>query len=193
MEKALFYGFSAALIYTSLMVVSLRNPVRAALSLVISFVLAAPLWLMAGAEFLALVLIFVYVGAVMTLFLFVIMMLNLQTKAKDTIAHYWPLGLVVLAGLLSALIHAIQSSVFAHSTATAVVPSNTKALGAVLYTQYALPFELAGAVLLTAIVASISLAFRGPRHRKTQSVDEQVAVDPKTRIELIDMPAEKKS
>lgn len=196
-QSLFFYIFAALLIGSSLMVVVSRNPVRAALFLVFSFVMAAPLWMIAEAEFLSLVLIFVYVGAVMTLFLFVVMMLNLDDAPKrEGFVRYLPFGCIVIALMVGIMIYVVEP---AHLTANllqtpvshGVNYSNVKELGGVLYTLHVYPFEIAAILLLAAIVASISLVFRGSQKRKGQVPGKQVKVSSSDRLKIVKMATEK--
>lgn len=196
-SQAVFYLFAAILLFSAWMVISSRYPVRAVLFLVLAFFSSAVLWMLLQAEFLALVLIFVYVGAVMTLFLFVVMMLNLDIAPRQRgWVRYLPFGALIIGLLLFLMWRAIQGSVFPpqvyHWIAQPESYSNVKQLGAVLYTQYVYPFELAAVLLLVAIVAAIALAFRGRRkNSKTQTINKQLAVRREDRVKLIQMPTEK--
>ncbi len=197
-QQVIFYLFAALLIFSGVRVVASRNPVHSALFLVLAFVAAAPLWIMAGAEFLGLVLVFVYVGAVMTLFLFVVMMLNLDEVPRSKgFVRYLPFGLIIVGLIVTLMLNVIDPSHFSlHVNAGMIVPqhhSNTKELGLMLFTQYLLPFELAGALLIVAIISAIGLAFRGPRARKVQDPSAQIAVKRNERVRLVNMEAEKKS
>lgn len=186
----IFYGLSAITIASAIMVISSNNPVRSVLFLVLTFIASAGIWLLTQAEFLALILILVYVGAVMTLFLFVVMMLNIDfATQKQRFVRYLPLGLIIAALLILLMFMAIQPQYFGiehlqQATAQAADFSNVKQLGAVLYTQYAVDFELAGVLLLVAIVSAISLAHRPPRKCKTQDPVAQMMVQAKDRISL---------
>ena len=173
------------------MVVTSRNTIHGVLSLVLTFFSAAVMWLFLEAEFLALILILVYVGAVMTLFLFVVMMLNLDiAPEKAGFVKYLPFGLLIIALIVTAMVYVIGPQHFglAHlqpAPIKAIGYSNTKALGAVLYTHYVYPFELAAVLLLIAIIAAVSLTLRKPRSKR-QNIKEQVTVDPKNRIRLVE-------
>ncbi|MFN7097885.1 MAG: NADH-quinone oxidoreductase subunit J, partial [Gammaproteobacteria bacterium] len=160
-----------------------------------SFFNSAILWMLLDAEFLSLVLIFVYVGAVMTLFLFVVMMLNIDTETlRKGFVRYLPFGLVAVALVVGLMITAIWPANFGAlpNTQAASDYSNTQALGQLLYTHYVYAFELAAMLLLVAIVAAISLSQRDKPHRKSQNIAQQIDVDPKDRVRLVDMPSEKK-
>jgi NADH-quinone oxidoreductase subunit J len=187
-EQLIFSFFTALLLSSALIVIISRNAVRSALALVVAFIASAGLWLLLSAEFLALILILVYVGAVMTLFLFVVMTLNLDKDPKlEGFVRYLPYGILVLAFIATIVIYAIKQQSFTLTTTLLNQPvnySNIKALGNVLYTDYAYPFELAGLLLLIAIVAAISLDLR-IRKAKRQQASEQVATNPKNQIRLI--------
>jgi NADH-quinone oxidoreductase subunit J len=197
-DQILFYTFAGLLVLAALMVITLRNPVRCALALVCAFVASAILWLMAHSEFLALILVLVYVGAVMTLFLFVVMMLNLQkVTITETFVRYLPWAVLIVAFMIGLLIFAfgpqsIQIHTVAQNAATqATGYSNIKSIGRVLYTDYAYPFELAALLLLVAIVAGISLAFRGPQSdSKRQNISEQLNVNWRDRMRLTQVTPE---
>lgn len=191
LQQIIFYVFSAMLLFSAVMVVLSVNPVRAVLFLVLAFFCACVLWMLLQAEFLALVLIFVYIGAVMTLFLFVIMMLNLDVgPPRKGWLPYVPLAVLVLGLFVIAVISALKPEYFDAETYQIVTQpdsySNVKALGAVLYTKYMYPFELAAVLLLVAIIAAICLAFRGKRSGvKSQRIHDQLAVQPKDRVRLV--------
>lgn len=212
----LFYVFAAIAVGSAFLVITQNNPVRCVLFLVLTFFASSILWLLAEAEFLALILVLVYVGAVMTLFLFVVMMLNIDVESmKSHFKRYLPFGLILVALLTGLLMVAIPEGTFNKSVVEtlqpAVVPdlqaqtttpepkseplmvaaSNTEALGLVLYTDYFLAFELAAVILLVAIVAAITLAHRGPRHSKTQDIKKQIMTRKADRVELVSMKVEK--
>jgi NADH-quinone oxidoreductase subunit J len=195
----IFYLFSTIAILSGMMVVASANPVRGALFLVLTFFAMAGIWLLLEAEFLALILVLVYVGAVMTLFLFVVMMLQVNVVSmKEGFVKYWwlwaaPLVLIVLA----LMIKVVGPEQFGLSQLPAPVASpanynNLIELGSALYTDYAYPFEIAAVLLLTAIVAAISLTHRKPKSRKAQEVSKQVSVQRKDRVRLVNMPSVKK-
>lgn len=191
--QIVFYAFSALLLFSAAMVVSTRHPIRAVLYLVLTFFSSTVLWMLLQAEFLALVLIFVYVGAVMTLFLFVVMMLNLEAvpRHKQWVRHL-PLGALVVSVFILLAWRALPKDI---ATPLVIEPSHyshTQQLGAVLYTDYVYPFELAAIVLLVAIIAAIALTFRGIKKRKAQNISEQLAVQRADRVQLINLPREKK-
>lgn len=181
-----FYFFASLLICSAVMVVCLRNPVRSALALVLAFIASSGLWLLLEAEFLALILVLVYVGAVMTLFLFVVMTLNLdKDPQKEGFVRYLPYGVLVLLLIAGVVIYTVNQQTFLPAPVVKTAEmSNIQTLGSVLYTQYVYPFELAGVLLLIAIVAAISLDLRIRRGKK-QSVRDQLAVDAKRQIRLV--------
>ena len=195
--NVLFYVFGAILVLTALGVVTARNPVHCALFLVAAFLNSAVIWLLLQAEFLALTLVVVYVGAVMVLWLFVVMMLDVDVeKLRQGFTRYAPLGALI------ALVVAVQIGLVVHvrklglgDTAAAVVDrpadhSNTQELGQLLYTQYLYPFEIAAVILLVAIVAAITLTMRDRPGQKVQDIGKQVAVRAKDRVRLVKMDAE---
>ena len=192
-KEVIFYSFSSVLICSSLAVVLFRNPVYSAVSLILSFITSGFLWLLLEAEFLAIVLILVYVGAVMVLFLFVIMMLNInEEKEKSSFNSVAPfavfIGLIIVAELITIIW--INSSQFSNAPTVIQQTSqmgNTLLLGTELFTNYILDFEVAGFILLLAIIVAISLTLRPRKNLKTQVASEQINVDPKKRIKLIDL------
>ncbi|MEM1262700.1 MAG: NADH-quinone oxidoreductase subunit J [Pseudomonadota bacterium] len=196
-QAILFYGFSAVLLAAALGVIFARNPVHSVMCLVLAFFNSAALWLLIEAEFLAIVLVLVYVGAVMVLFLFVVMMLDINVEeARRGIHRYAPLGLGVAALMVFELLQIIwYRSASLQATAATELPaapvSNTKALAGVLYTEHVYAFELAAVVLLLAIVAAIALTMRRRPGLKVQDIARQVAVNPKDRVRVVSMEAEK--
>ena len=192
-KELIFYSFSSVLICSSLAVVLFRNPVYSAVSLILSFITSGFLWLLLEAEFLAIVLILIYVGAVMVLFLFVIMMLNInEEKEKSPFNSIAPfavfIGLIIVIELITIIW--INSSQFSNSSTVIQQSSqmgNTLLLGTELFTNYILDFEIAGFILLLAIIVAISLTLRPRKNLKTQVTSEQINVDPKKRMKLIDM------
>ncbi|HET9338903.1 MAG TPA: NADH-quinone oxidoreductase subunit J [Casimicrobiaceae bacterium] len=194
-HTAVFYLFAAILVFASLRVISVRNPVHAALWLVLSFFTAAAIWMLLGAEFLAIVLVLVYVGAVMVLFLFVIMMLDVDFDVlRVHFRSYLPVGAAVGALVLLEMVLVILGGAAAAGPPGSAVPqgSNTQALGRLLYVDYVYPFELAAVLLLVAIVAAIALTYRKRRETRTQDPGEQVKVRRADRVRLVEMPAEKR-
>ncbi|OGO94515.1 MAG: NADH:ubiquinone oxidoreductase subunit J [Coxiella sp. RIFCSPHIGHO2_12_FULL_42_15] len=193
----IFYVFAVILVTAATLVITARNPVRSILFLVLAFVASAVLWMLIQAEFLALVLIFVYVGAVMTLFLFVVMMLNIDLSyLKEKFVRYLPLGLVAMILLVVFMVVAVSPRHLgvAHQTLLHFGSdyNNTQSMGTLLYTDYILPFEIAGLILLVAIVAAITLAFHGRKPgTKSQHLNEQHKAQKQTRLRLVKMKAEK--
>ena len=198
-ELALFYFFSAILVFSSVMVVTIRNPIKAVLFLVLAFFTCAGVWILLEAEFLAITLVLVYVGAVMVLFLFVVMMLdNNLEPLREGYARYLPVG--ILIGIVIVLEIAIVVgperfglALYADPMAHGADYSNTKELGRILYTQYVYPFELAAVILVVAIVAAIALTLRKKRHTHFIQVEDQVYVKRNDRVRMVKMPAERKS
>jgi NADH-quinone oxidoreductase subunit J len=186
---ALFYLFGLVLLLSALRVITARNPVHAALFLVLCFFTAAAIWLLAYAEFLAITLILVYVGAVMVLFLFVVMMLDINfDKLREGFWRYLPLaGLVGFAmAVMMVLVLWVKMDMTAMPARGALAAgSNTKALGAVLYTEYLLPFELAAVILLVAIVAAIAITLRRRKETKYQDPREQLAATSADRLKIV--------
>jgi NADH-quinone oxidoreductase subunit J len=186
----LFIVFSFMLLSSALMVIVSQNPVKSALFLVLCFFSATGLWLLLTAEFLALILILVYVGAVMTLFLFVVMTINIDAAMlkRLNLRLYLPLGLIIAAILVALLVYALhETSALANLAAhpVSVNLSNTAQLGDVLYTQYALPFEIAAVILLVAMIAAISLTLSQPIARKQQNISEQINTKREDRVKLV--------
>ena len=190
-----FYFFAAVLVFAASMVITIRNPVKAALFLVLAFFSAAGLWMLLEAEFLAIVLVLVYVGAVMVLFLFVVMMLDINlARLREGFGEYLPIGGIV-AVLMVIEMALILSDGFGAGRALVPHPadySNTRELGRVLYTVYAYPFEIAAAILLAAIVAAISLTMRRRPETKYQNPSQQMSVQRGDRVRLVKMKTEKK-
>jgi NADH-quinone oxidoreductase subunit J len=192
-----FYFLATILVLAALRVVTARNPVHAALYLVLAFFSASGIWLLLAAEFLAIVLVMVYVGAVMVLFLFVVMMLDIDlARLREGFWSYLPVGVLVGVLLAVEMILVVSGSYFGLETipapeAVAADHSNTRELGKVLYTEYVYPFELASLVLLVAMIAAVSLTLR--KHRASKYVDPsvQLAVRREGRVELVKMQAEK--
>src|SRR5712691_9262120 len=197
-EFAVFWIFAAILVIAASCVITVRNPVHSALFLVLAFFTAAALWMLLRAEFLAIALVLVYVGAVMVLFLFVVMMLDINLeRLREGFWTYLPLGLVVGALMVVEMAMVLGGKYF--DLQSLPVPrdpgpgySNTKELGRVLYTDYAYPLELAAVLLLVAIVVAIALTLRKRKDTKYQDPVRQVAVKRSDRVRLVSMPSEKK-
>jgi NADH-quinone oxidoreductase subunit J len=197
-EKIIFYIFAAIMVFGASMVITVRNPVRAALFLVLTFFASAAIWILLEAEFLAIVLVLVYVGAVMVLFLFVVMMLDINlTRLKEGFIHYLPLGIAVAVLMAAMMILAVGPEYFGLDKVAAPTPhaadySNTRELGDILYTVYVYPFEIAAVILLVAIVAAIALTLRRRPNVKVQKPEEQIAVKRNDRVRMVSMTAEKR-
>ena len=188
-----FYAFAAILIFAGLRVITTRNPVHAALWLVLAFFTSGAIWLMLQAEFLAIALVLVYVGAVMVLFLFVVMMLDVNFDSlRKQFRSYLPQGVLVGALVLCEMALVVVSSA-SGGVAAPPLPagSNTKALGALLYVDYVYPFEIAAVVLLVAIIAAIALTHRKRKATRYQDPALQAKVRRQDRVRLVHMPAEK--
>jgi len=197
-QAILFYAFSAILIGAALGVILARNPVHSVMLLVLAFFQSAVLWLLAEAEFLAIVLVLVYVGAVMVLFLFVVMMLDVNVeRVRGSLTRYAPFGLLIAGLMVIELVQVIwvRSRPEGAESGFAATPegySNTEALGAVLYTEHVYAFEIAAVILLLAIVAAITLTMRRRPGLKVQDIGKQVATRRQGRVRLVSMKAEEK-
>jgi NADH-quinone oxidoreductase subunit J len=192
-ESAIFYALAAVLLLSGLRVITARNPVHGALFLVLAFFTAAGLWLLLRAEFLAIALVVVYVGAVMVLFLFVVMMLDINLeRVREGFWRNLPLALVVGVIIAGEMVVVLGNRVWGEKPAAyPVAYSNTKALGLLLYTDYAYAFEVAAVILLVAIIAAIALTLRTRKDSRTQDPAEQVRARREERVRLVSMPAEK--
>jgi NADH-quinone oxidoreductase subunit J len=195
----LFFIFASVLVCAALGVILSRNPVYSALLLVLCFFNSAVIWILLDAEFLGIVLVLVYVGAVMVLFLFVVMMLdiNLEELRKE-FAGYWPLTVAVAGFVVFAIVNIIVvkhlgGATFRNAPDIAAGYSNTRALGVELFTRYAYPAQVAAIILLVASVAAIVLTLRPRKNGKVQDIAKQVAVRAKDRVRIVKMPSEKKS
>jgi NADH-quinone oxidoreductase subunit J len=190
-ELITFYIFSAILVISAVLVVTLRNPVFCALSLVLAFFTSAGIWILLEAEFLALTLILVYVGAVMVLFLFVVMMLDINLAVlREGFARYLPFGLVVAIVLVAQLALIVGPEQFGLESMPNPEPhaadySNTKEIGSVLYTVYLYPFEIAAVILVVAIVAAISLTLRRRTKKQMMRPEDQVKVRRSDRVRMV--------
>jgi NADH-quinone oxidoreductase subunit J len=195
----LFFVFAGVLVGAALGVILSRNPVHSALLLVLCFFTSAVIWLLLDAEFLGIVLVLVYVGAVMVLFLFVVMMLDVNVEEfRRSLAGYWPLAVAVAGFVVFAMINVIVVKHLGGLAVRAAPPlpenySNTRALGAVLFTRYAYPAQLAACILLVASVAAIVLTLRRRKGGKPQDIARQVAVRAKDRVRIVKMASEKRS
>ena len=211
--QVVFYVFAAITIFSAFMVITQSNPVRCVLFLVLAFFASSILWLLVNAEFLALILVLVYVGAVMTLFLFVVMMLNIDIEStKKHFLRYMPFGLILVALLTGILLKSLPQGIYKTSEAlpaaisqtennenspeivsseNKVTLSNTEALGMVLYTDYVFAFELAAVILLVAIIAAITLAHRQQIRSKRQDIVKQIMTQRNDRVKLVKMKSER--
>jgi len=197
-EPLVFYLFAAILLVSALRVITARNPVHAALYLVLAFFTAAAIWMLLRAEFLAIVLVLVYVGAVMVLFLFVVMLLDINLdRLREGFWSYLPLGAAVGVLMVVEMVLVLSGKYFgAGHLPNPADPgpgyNNTKELGRLLYTDYVYPFELAAVILLVAIVAAIALTLRRRESNKHQDPSKQIAVKRSDRVRMVSMPSEKK-
>ena len=194
-EAAVFYVFGAVLLFSGLLVITARNPVHGVLFLVLAFFTASAIWLLLRAEFLAITLVVVYVGAVMVLFLFVVMMLDINLeRVREGFWRNLPLALGVGGIMVAEMVAVLAGRYFGLAQKPRVLPadySNTRELGRVLYTQYAYAFEIAAVVLLVAIIAAIALTLRKRKDSRHQDPAEQVRARREDRVKLVSMPAEK--
>jgi NADH-quinone oxidoreductase subunit J len=197
-ERIIFYVFAAILVFAAGRVITARNPVHAAMYLVLAFFTSAGLWLLLEAEFLAIALVLVYVGAVMVLFLFVVMMLDLNTSPlREGFVRYLPIGATVALLIFAEMFMMVGARHFGRGVIDIPVRhgvdySNVRELGSVLYTDYVYPFEIAAVILLVAIIAAIALTMRKRPETKYQDPSLQVAVRRADRVRLVSMPAEEK-
>jgi NADH-quinone oxidoreductase subunit J len=193
LEAVVFYVFGGVLLASGLLVITARNPVHGVLFLVLAFFTASALWLLLRAEFLAITLVVVYVGAVMVLFLFVVMMLDINLeRVREGFWRNLPLALIVGGIMVWEMITILGFRYF--GVEPRQIPadySNTRELGRVLYTDYALAFEIAAVILLVAIVAAIALTLRRRKDSRRQDPSQQVKARREERVRLVSMPAEK--
>jgi NADH-quinone oxidoreductase subunit J len=195
-EQVLFYAFSGLVLFAAVMVITVKNPVHAALCLVLAFFSSSGLWLLLEAEFLAITLVLVYVGAVMVLFLFVVMMLDINiAELREGFASYVPVAVLVAVVMLALLSTIVGHVNFGVDSIQGVVAhasdySNTKALGMSMYTDFIWPFEIASVILLVAIVAAITLTLRKSRQTKSANPSNQVTVKSSDRVRLVKVPSE---
>jgi NADH-quinone oxidoreductase subunit J len=197
-KTGFFYCFSAVLLFASFRVITAKNPVHAALFLVLAFFQASGIWMLLKAEFLSIALVLVYVGAVMVLFLFVVMMLDINMdKIRDGFWRHFPLaatiGVVIALEMIWVIMGNVRKAEPTQMAATAAQAvgqySNTKELGKLLYTQYLYPVQVAAVILLVAIVAAIALTLRGRKDSKHVSPHDQIKVKARDRMEIIKMEA----
>ncbi len=193
----IFYFLSAILVFAALRVITARNPVHGALFLVLAFFTAGGIWVLLRAEFLAILLVLVYIGAVMVLFLFVVMMLDINLeRLRQGFWSYLPVGATIGILMVAEMIVIVGGRYFGAEVMPAPAApgegySNTKELGRLIYTEYAYPFELASVILLVAIIAAIALTMRRRKDIKYTNPAQQVAVKRNDRVRLVSMPAEK--
>jgi NADH-quinone oxidoreductase subunit J len=197
LQEIIFYAFALLMVGAATAVITVRNPVYAVLFLVLTFFTAAAIWMLLEAEFLAIVLVVVYVGAVMVLFLFVVMMLDINlAPLKEGFIRYLPVGIAVALLMAAELLTVIWSrdrfgtGLYPVPSAHEAGYSNTAAIGERLYTQFLLPFEVAGIILLVAIVAAIALTLRKRSGVRTQVPSQQVRVKRNERVRLVKMDPE---
>jgi NADH-quinone oxidoreductase subunit J len=196
-QTLVFYFFSAVLLLASLRVITARNPVHAALFLVLAFFSAGGIWMLLQAEFLAITLVLVYVGAVMVLFLFVVMMLDINIdRLREGFWSYLPMGGLIALIMVAEMVLVLGGDYFGLEAMPAPQDpgagySNTKELGRLLYTDYVYPFELASIVLLVAMVAAVALTLRKRKNLKTIDPAVQIAVKRDDRVRIVSMPTEK--
>jgi len=196
-EKCMFYFFACILIFAAVRVITARNSVYAALFLVLAFFTSAALWLLIEAEFLAITMVLVYVGAVMVLFLFVVMMLDINIINRVGLIKYLPVGSAVAAAIVMEMLLVVTGPGYFNSAKYQLLPhtvgySNAKELGRVLYTFYIYPFEIASVILLVAIVAAISLTLRRRADTKSKNLNQQTQLaKSNNRVQLIKLAAER--
>ncbi len=193
-ESLVFFMFATVTVLAALRVITARNPVHAALYLVLAFCSMAGIWMLLEAEFLAIALVLVYVGAVMVLFLFVVMMLDVDlVQLREGFWRWFPFGIVLAAIMVFEMVWVLGTRQTAATGTTlashAADYSNTKELGRLIYTDYVYPFELAAVVLLVAIVAAIALTLRRRRGVKSQNISAQVSVQSKDRVRIVSVPS----
>ena len=195
-KTASFYVLSAIIVVAALRVVTSRNPVHAALFLVLAFFASAGVWILLTAEFLAMLLVVVYVGAVMVLFLFVVMMLDINLeRLRQGFWKILPLGLLIGIPMVAQIWFLLNQN-YGQISASAIPAaaadySNTKEIGRLIYTEYVYPFELAAVILLVAIIAAIALTHRGLKKTKYTDPAKQIAVRAKDRMRVVQVPSEK--
>jgi NADH-quinone oxidoreductase subunit J len=197
-QDIIFYFFSTVLVLSALGVITARNPVHAALLLVLAFFTSSGLWLLLEAEFLAITLVLVYVGAVMVLFLFVVMMLDINIdRLREGFLKWFPFGALLALVMAAEMAMVLMGKQFGLEEmppppSRGADYSNTKELGRLIYTEYVYAFELAAVILLVAIVAAIALTLRQRTGIKSMDAAKQVAVKRADRIRMVSMPSEKK-
>ncbi len=197
-QDIIFYSFSVILITSALGVITVRNPVYSALLLVLTFITCAGLWLLLEAEFLAITLVLVYVGAVMVLFLFVVMMLDINLdRLREGFWKWFPFGALVALIMVGEMSMVLMGKYFGSEEMPTPTPhdidySNTRELGRLIYTEYVYAFELAAVLLLVAMVAAIALTLRHREDKKSPDPSKQVQVKKEERLRIVAIPSEKK-
>ena len=196
MFAAFFYAFAGLLVVSAIRVITARNPVHAALFLVLAFFCASGLWMLLKAEFLSLALILVYVGAVMVLFLFVVMMLDLDLEHlrrdfKKFLPIAFLMGVVIVLVLSIVLIRSfIGTNMPVQAVPEEIAANNTQALGKLIFVDYVYAFEVAGVILLVAIIAAVALTLRNRKDAKSQNIAEQVSVRSADRMRIVKMDSD---
>lgn len=191
-HAAIFYLFTVVLIASATAMITSKNPVKAVLLLVVAFFASSVLWMLMQAEFLALVLIFVYVGAVMTLFLFVVMMIRTDTAATKSFVRYYPFALLALVILVGTAFYVFSAP---HWTPSATMPThypasynNVVVMGTLLFTKYIFAFEITAVLLLVGMISAIALAFHGRKvDTRSQSISEQLHANKQERLRIVDL------
>ncbi len=196
-ETLVFYMFAVITVFASLRVITARNPVHAALFLVLAFCTAAGVWMLLEAEFLAITLVLVYVGAVMVLFLFVVMMLDINLEQlREGFWRWFPFGALLAIIMVFQMIWVLGNRQTAETGAKVIKHaanySNTKELGRLIYTDYVYAFELAAVLLLVAIVAAIALTLRRRKDARSQEPDKQILVKKADRLRIVSVVVENK-
>ena len=192
-QSGVFYFFATVLVSAAVCMITVRNPVHAALFLVLAFFTSGAIWLLLEAEFLAIALVLVYVGAVMVLFLFVVMMLDINiAKIRAGFTRYLPIGLLVGVVVAAEMIIVIRQPAFnlQKPDLKSADYNNTQELGELLFTDYVYPFEIAGVILLVAIIAAITLTMRKRSVSKRQKPNQQINIDKSKRVRLVDVTQE---
>jgi len=193
-EQVFFWIFATILVGSALAVISARNPVHSVLFLILAFVCASGLFILLGAEFLAMILVVVYVGAVAVLFLFIVMLLDVDfTRMKQGFVQYLPQGILIAACVAAELVFVVSTWAIAPNRAAPATPagtlSNTAALGEVLYTRYFYFFQAAGFILLTAMIGAIVITLHHKAGVRRQDIGAQVGRDPKAAVEVRKVPS----
>ncbi|GAA5158827.1 NADH-quinone oxidoreductase subunit J [Viridibacterium curvum] len=192
----LFYAFATVLVISGLLVITAKNPVHAALFLVLAFVTSGCIWMLMHAEFLAIAIVLIYVGAVMVLFLFVVMMLDINIdRIREGFWRYLPVGLLVALVMVAEMAAVLNKPYFQlaevpQPAAPAATHSNTQELAQQLFTQYAYPFEIASLILLVSMIAAVALTYRRRQGLKYVNPADQIAVKAADRMRIVSIPVE---